>query len=395
MSGARGSAAMIDDEDDIPLTPAPARESARDQSDDTSPGSFEIIDVDDNFQPSELLGQDTQPAQGDDQGDGTEDRLGETQTARREREDKSTRRARQREARDRTIVENRRLTAEIAELRELVQDRIEPRLNAFDESRTRQNAAELDRALADANTRATRSKRALTEAMIAQDGEAMNAALDERDQAFIEVQQLTARKQVIERTGRDPMAERQDGQRQQQTRETTEQPQRAAPLPRAAKELMTDFQAKHDWINPQRDRQGGFTDDDTAVLMRLDNGVFRDGFNPSDPDYWEELEDRARKYLPHRFSNGAIARTATRPTNGQLAQRPAQEQRRGPMVAAGNNGTTRPGANKVYLTAGRKDALIRAGVLESDGKTVSDAPKFQKMMKSFQAYDAANGVARQ
>lgn len=389
MSGAR----TIDDDevDDIPLVPAtqPAARQTREAAESTE---FEIIEVADDFVP----GQDTQPAQGADaRGDEETEQpqANETHEQRRVREDKSTRRTRQKEARDRTMAENRALQARLAELEERLDGRIEPRLNAFDESRARQNMEALDRQIAETASRAKSARQAISEAMIAQDAEALNAAMDQRDEALIAGQQLQARKAVIERTGQDPMATPARTEGQPQARREQAQPAPATPLPRAARELMSDFQAEHDWINPQRGANGRITDPDSRMMMFLDNEVANDGFNPSTPEYWEELRDRAAKALPHRFAEAPRQAPQKLANGGQ--PRAAAPERRGPMVGAGNNGANRPAANKVYLTAGRKDALIKAGILEQDGRTVADTARFQRMMKGFQKYDAENGVARQ
>lgn len=388
MSG--NPAVADDDEDDIPLAPAGGKAQATERAE---PDTFEIVDVADDFDPRSVA---TDPGQGvrADEEETVDAQPEETSAQRqtREREAKAKRRQRQHDARDRTISENRAMQARIAELEEMVQDKIAPRLDDFDKSRAAQVVADIERQLDTSNDTLKRAKRALSEAMIAQDADAMNAALDERDQAFIAVQQLTARKQMLEQTGRDPLA--QGGQpRQSREGNANERPaaQAPRPLPRVARDLMSDFQSRHDWIDARRDRSGAYADDDTAILMRLDNAVARDGFDPSTPEYWDELEDRAARYLPHRFKDApqATAKPATTP-----AARPAASERRGPLVGGGNQGSARrPEGNKVYLSAGRKTALIQAGVLEPDGRTVTDAAKFRSYLKKYDEFDRANGGA--
>lgn len=401
MSGARAQVIDDDDVDDIPLTPGPGagQPAAREQQQNVGGDQdYEIIEVPDDFQS----GADTQAGGGQEVHDGGQ-QANETQQQRTDRSagklSGAQRRQLHKQARENTLSENRQLRAELAEIRERLETGIEPRMQAYDEGRARQNMEAIDRQIADATARTARAKRTMSEAMIAQDAEAFNTALDERDAAFIEAQQLTARKQIIERTGQDPMAPgRQDGQGQPR-RQADAQSQAPAPLPRAARELMSDFQNRHDWINPAKDRAGNFTDDDTAILMRIDHAVARDGFNPSTQEYWDELEDRAARYLPHRFAadnQPAPARhNGQRMANGGQPARVAPE-RRGPMVGAGNNGQgPRPGAQQVHLTSGRKMALIQAGVLADDGRTIQNPVKFKQYLAGYEKYDRANGVARQ
>jgi hypothetical protein len=68
--------------------------------------------------------------------------------------------------------------------------------------------------------------------------------------------------------------------------------------------------------NPWYDPNGG--DQDSDIALRIDDRLAKEGFDPTTPDYWEELDSRLQKYLPHRYTGDAevnpSART-TRPRN--------------------------------------------------------------------------------
>jgi len=46
------------------------------------------------------------------------------------------------------------------------------------------------------------------------------------------------------------------------------------------------------------------SDTDSRIAKELDVELSKEGWSPTDPDYWDELDNRLQKYLPHRY-NGA------------------------------------------------------------------------------------------
>jgi hypothetical protein len=48
-------------------------------------------------------------------------------------------------------------------------------------------------------------------------------------------------------------------------------------------------------------------DTDSAMTRTLDNGLAQEGWDPKSPEYWEELNARVKKYLPHRTNRGTVA----------------------------------------------------------------------------------------
>jgi hypothetical protein len=53
--------------------------------------------------------------------------------------------------------------------------------------------------------------------------------------------------------------------------------------------------------NPWYDANG--KDPDSRVALTIDQAMAEEGWNPSSSDYWEELDNRLHKYLPHRYTN--------------------------------------------------------------------------------------------
>jgi hypothetical protein len=319
----------------------------------------------------------------------------------RRRETPAQRRERQRQSRERNQNENARLNAEVHELRQRLEG-IEPRLSQFDQARVQQQAADFQRQIQEAERAEEHASGRISEAMIAQDGPNLQKALRDRDNAIMARNQLQVRRNML-LTG-NPFGDTTDPAAARATQPAaTTQPARTTPQPmtREVRERVEDFVEAHPWFKPVQQADGSTGGDlDTQMALHIDHSVAAEGFQPNTQDYWDEVEDRMRRYLPHRFEqqNGR----ATGAANGrQPAAQPAQPrqvapQQRGPRVAGGGESAPRQnGANQIYLTPERKQALILSGALDRDGKTINDRAKFGRTVKYYQDYDRANGVAQQ
>ena len=60
-----------------------------------------------------------------------------------------------------------------------------------------------------------------------------------------------------------------------------------------------------DWMseNPWYDPNG--RDSDSKIALTIDQAMADEGWSPQTQDYWEELDNRLQKYLPHRY-NGVV-----------------------------------------------------------------------------------------
>ena len=371
--------------------PAPRR--------DTEP-QFEVVETDSEFRPIDDRGgsgrDEGQATHGDredflaeDTGDGT--LLGNRW---RGRETTAQRNKRQRQARERSQAENARLKAEVDSLRARVEG-FEPRLSEFDASRVQQQLSDFDRQIQEQAQAAQVARARISEAMIAQDGEALGKALDARDAAIMAGNQLQVRKNLLA-TG-NPMGDARAAppQPRHQVEQQTSAPAR---LPTEVRQRVDEFAETHPWYTPNDtglDNQP--RDMDTRITLQIDSAVAADGFDPRTQDYWDEVEDRMRRYLPHRFERQAGARPAAQGRQQNAPQqRMAPPEQRGPRIGGGSDrAPTQNNDNRVYLSPERKSALQLAGVLDRDGRTVLDPGKFARTMKSYQEYDRANGVGRQ
>lgn len=112
-------------------------------------------------------------------------------------------------------------------------------------------------------------------------------------------------------------------------------------------------------------------DPDSKVLTLLDNGLTNEGWDSTTDAYWQELERRAAKYLPHR-----VKVQEDSPTPG--ARRP-------PVTGSSTQSTpNNPGAGKGYtLSPARVQAIKDAGMWDNVAER-------NKMVKEYRDYDRNN-----
>jgi hypothetical protein len=396
-------AALITEEDDAPPTlqdiprPDDGQIVTLPQSQAAQPPAeeYEIIETDADGQP--LGGPRQQEAPLSEQAGGPRPLIQppepQRQHAPRTREE---RRNAQRQGRERTMRENEllkertaQLSGELAEMRQLFSG-LEPRLAQIDRARIEDQITANDRLLDVADRTVAAATQRLSEAMASNDSTAFAAALTERDKAADDRRLLNGRKAYLQNSLTIAPAEQGQPRQAAPQQQTQPAPQ---PLSRVVQRFADDFAERNEWYRPDvRRSDGAIRDMDTRIVLLIDNDLAEEGFDPATPDYWDELEDRARERLPHRFQQA-------QPTNGNGQRQPAQQrqvqpERRGPMTTGASDRAPTPGRNQVYLSPDRKAALIQAGVLERDGRTVADKAKFNRMMKSYHDYDREYGAAR-
>lgn len=307
---------------------------------------------------------------------------------------KREQRQRRLDARDRSIAEIDYLRGQVEQLNGRLST-YEPRFDEIASARVQEQIASVDREIQEQATRAVQARRRMSDAMMSSDGDAFAAALEERDEAIIKSQQLAVRKNVLS-SGNPLGRENVDAARQAQPRQQTqEQPRQEAPrLSPTAARLAQQFAEEHDWVDMTRGADGRVRDVDSRRLAMIDNDVAADGYDPSTQEYWDELADRASHIIGKHTAPAPQARNGNGATH-QPAAAAVPTQRRGPMTAGSADRPPPAGRNQVYLSAARKMAMIEAGALESDGRTVSDKNKFGRLLTRYQEFDRANGVARQ
>ena len=128
-----------------------------------------------------------------------------------------------------------------------------------------------------------------------------------------------------------------------------------------------EFMKEHPWY----DAQG--RDEDSAIVMAIDQALSKDGYNPQTEEYWDELRQRAARRIPERFDEDDYepAKSSTRKPRG------------GPKVGSGKEHAPTSTRKEVYISPERKSALIEAGVWD-------DPVLRMRYVKRYAAYDKQN-----
>jgi hypothetical protein len=122
-----------------------------------------------------------------------------------------------------------------------------------------------------------------------------------------------------------------------------------------------DWMSKNKWYDPNG------RDPDSKVALTIDNALAEEGWNPTTPEYWQELSARLKTYLPHRVRSGKV--TSTKP--------------RSVVGGSGRESAPSGSAGTYSLSRERVQALKDAGVWD-DPKARADA------IKRFKDFDKQN-----
>ena len=216
------------------------------------------------------------------------------------------------------------------------------RLAAVENTAASYQFAQLDKALEDEATRVEYAKMKMVQA--AQSGD-VNAQME-----YLE--QLTEAKQRLQQV-------------QHYKKEQLEQakaPKQNVPNPTTTEvqQNATKWLKKNSWFDPQA------RDTDSRIAKVVDQELAADGWDPADPEYWEELDSRLTSRLPHRYtSKGGSSRRANPTASSRVS----------------NAGASKPGT--ITLSRDRVNAIKDAGAWD-------DVEKRNKMIRAYAQYDREN-----
>jgi hypothetical protein len=144
--------------------------------------------------------------------------------------------------------------------------------------------ARIDKAIEDQELRLQYAKMKISEAASAADGNAMTEAQEIMYDARRQMEALTNFKKAAV----DPR-----------------QAQGNVPDPRLQR-LAANWMERNDWYDPNG------RDTDSKIAKQIDEGLVAEGWNPTTQDYWEELDNRLQKYLPHKYNDNTGVRSSTK-----------------------------------------------------------------------------------
>jgi len=216
------------------------------------------------------------------------------------------------------------------------------RLAAVESTAASFQFAQVDKAIDDETTRVEYAKMKLLQAAQANDAAAQVEYLELLQESKNRLSQVQAyKKQQIENAKR---------------------PKQNVPdqVSEAVRENAESWMNKHKWYDPQG------RDTDSRIAKVIDQELAADGWEPSDPEYWDELDSRLASRLPHRYAaKGASKRTNPAPSG------------RSSNPGAGPSGTT------FTLSRERVQAIKDAGAWD-------DPSKRNQMIKAYASYDRQN-----
>ena len=133
------------------------------------------------------------------------------------------------------------------------------------------------------------------------------------------------------------------------------------PVSNEVQENATRWLKKNAWYDPQA------RDTDSRIAKVIDQELAADGWDPSDSEYWEELDNRLSARLPHRYTakGGSTRRSAGPTASSRVA----------------NTTSAKPGT--ITLSRERVDAIKDAGAWD-------DVEKRNKMIRAYAQYDRDN-----
>lgn len=229
-------------------------------------------------------------------------------------------------------------------------DDLERRVTVQEQRTHNLDLSAFDGAIAKAAQEAEMADRVIAKAVAAGNGEDVTQAMRYRDQAIAKIQQLNFQKQQVAQQ---------------------------KPQPQQIDDLTLRYAQDFIKENPWYDAQG--RDEDSAIVIAIDQALAKDGFNPQTEEYWDELRKRAARRLPERFE----ADTPRRGSNDRAEPREARQPRGGPAVGSGREHAPTSTRKEVYISPERKQALVEAGVWD-------DPVLRSKYVKRYAEYDRQN-----
>lgn len=213
-------------------------------------------------------------------------------------------------------------------------DDLERRIGSVEQRQATLNVNTLDQELRQAVNEVEMAEKVIAKAVAAGNGDDVAQAMRYRDQAMAKAQQLNARKQQV-----------------------TQAPQQQGPqIDERTMHYAKEFLAENKWYDPQG------RDEDSAIVLAIDQTLIRDGYRSDTPEYWDELRRRSARRLPDRFKESR------------------REPRGGPGVGGGREHTPVSSRKEVYISPERKQAMIDAGVWD-------DPVLRMKYVKRYAEYD--------
>jgi hypothetical protein len=308
----------------------------------------ELVLIEDDEDENEKQGQETEyvavekPSNEQDDDDDDDDEDDESSAKSNDGDDDDERAAirerRRLEKKERKERQQKAIGRDKVELNFLRQrnDELERRMANLETNSHRASLGDIDRQIQEAVIEAETAERIIAKAVEAGNGDDVTKAIRYREQAVAKAQQLAQFKQ------------QQQGQIQQR---------QVPSLDKAVEHYASEFMQTNSWYDPQG------RDEDSAVVLAIDNKLAKEGYDPRTEEYWDELQTRIEKRLPEKFER----QSKRKPTGG-------------PAIGSGREHAPTSTRKEIYISPERKAAMIEAGVWD-------DPVLRQRYAKRYAQYD--------
>jgi hypothetical protein len=151
----------------------------------------------------------------------------------------------------------------------------------------------------------------------------------------------------------------------QQQLEAARNPRNNVPTPNSesVQQNATSWMKDNRWYDPSG------KDTDSRIAKVIDNDLASEGWDPADPEYWDELDNRLKERLPHRYSGKS---------GGDRNRRSGTSSSR-----SDTSGSPAMGKNTFTLSRERVQALKDAGMWD-------DPDKRAKAIRNYADFDRKN-----
>jgi hypothetical protein len=250
---------------------------------------------------------------------------------RRRREEKAERAQRRKAAMERDKAELEQLRRDNAMLAQ--------RMQAIERRSATSDAHALQARLNEANEEVRAAEYVIAQAVSAGNGDDVAKAIRIRDEAVARARELTVAQM----------------QMKQQRPQQQQQPEPQGLLDPVGHRLAQDWAKMNSWFDPNG------KDERSREVMKIDQELINDGYNPNSLEYWHELTALTRNLAPGS----------------------RQQSKGGPRMGSGKERAASSSRNEVYISPERKAAMIESGAWD-------DPVRRQRMLKQYAEWDRNN-----
>jgi hypothetical protein len=219
------------------------------------------------------------------------------------------------------------------------------RLSAVEHKTHGSELARIDKAIEDQHVRIQYAKMKMSEAASSQDGEGMANAQEMWFEARRAAESLENLKNQA----------------------STPRNQAIAP-DRNVQKMAAKWMESNDWYDPSG------SDEDSEIALTIDKRMVKEGWNPADPDYWDELDTRLQKRLPHRYNDD----TSNDIRNETVTRRPKSV-----VTSSGRESVSSSGGRTSFtLSSEQVKAMKDAGMWDDPEKRAKMVRRYAQEQRS-------------